>query len=133
MTVVLTDRPYRKDFSKRDKGRSSSTGFLWIGIIEKGESVMLGGSYMLYPIFSYDDGTEVTASKPDENGKVLLYVEKFDVSKDEFINATFVLPNMEIKNSYGYNESELDDMVKKYSEIQEDIISYVTEKVKRNA
>ena len=88
---------------------------------------------MLYPIFSYDDGTEVTASKPDENGKVLLYVEKFDVSKDEFINATFVLPNMEIKNSYGYNESELDDMVKKYSEIQEDIISYVTEKVKRNA
>ena len=88
---------------------------------------------MLYPIFSYDDGTEVTASKPDENGKVLLYVEKFDVSKDEFINATFVLPNMEIKNSYGYNESELDDMVKKYSEIQEDIISYVTEKVKRSA
>lgn len=94
---------------------------------------MLGGFFMLYPIFSYDDGTEVTASKPDENGKVLLYVEKFDMIKDEFINVTFILPNIEIKKSYGYNEQELEKMKKKYSEIQDDIMDYIIEKVKKSA
>jgi len=88
---------------------------------------------MLFPVFSYNDGTEVTASKPDEKGNVLLYVEKFDISKDEFINATFILPNMEIKSSHGYNQQELENMVKKYSEIQDDIIGYIMEKVKKSA
>lgn len=88
---------------------------------------------MLYPIFSYDDGTEVTASKPDENGEILLYVEKFDVSRDEFINATFVLPGVEVKTSQGYSMQELKDMARRYADIQDDIVEYVKERVKKSA
>lgn len=88
---------------------------------------------MLYPVFSFDDGTEITASKPDENNKILLYVEKFDESKDEFINATFILPGMKLQSSYGYDEQALEEIIRKYSVIQEDIISYVNEKGRRSA
>ena len=88
---------------------------------------------MLYPIFTYEDGTEVTASKPDACGNVFLYVEKFDVDRDAFINATIKLPNATIQSSSGYNKAELDEMLREYSELQEDIIGYVMDKVKKSA
>ncbi len=80
---------------------------------------------MLYPVFTYEDGTEVTASKPDAYGKVLLYIEKFDASRDQFINATIILPDNVVKSSTGYNEQELAEMLKEYAEIKDDIIDYV--------
>lgn len=88
---------------------------------------------MLYPIFTYGDGTEVTASKPDSNGKVLLYIEKFDAAKDQFINATIILPDNVVKSSAGYTDKELKEMLNEYAEIKDDIISYVKEKVTRIA
>ncbi|MCR4908535.1 MAG: hypothetical protein K5985_06855 [Lachnospiraceae bacterium] len=88
---------------------------------------------MLYPLFSYDDGTEVTASKPDENGKIFIYVEKFDNELDGFINATIAIPNASVVSSTGYSQKELDEMVSEYSKIQEDIISYIMDKVKKSA
>ena len=88
---------------------------------------------MRYPIFSYDDGTEVTASKPDNNGKILLYIEKFDKERDDFINATIILPEASIVSSKGYDETELNEMIEEYSEIKDDIIDYVLEKVKISA
>ena len=88
---------------------------------------------MLYPIFTYNDGTEVTASKPDANGSVLLYVEKFDIQKDEFINATIMIPNASIVSSSGYDKKELEQMLSEYSRIQEDIIGYVRDKERRSA
>lgn len=101
--------------------------------IRERRSVTMGGISMFYPIFTYEDGTEVTASKPDEHGNVDLYVEKFDKEKDTFIHATFVLPNATVKSSSGYDERELNDMLSKYSEIQDDIIGYVMDKVKVSA
>lgn len=83
---------------------------------------------MIYPVFSYDDGTEVTASKPDEKGKVLLHVEKFDAEKDSFIYVTFVLPDMEVESFQGYDQQEMEDLRKKYSDIKEDIMGFVKEK-----
>ena len=88
---------------------------------------------MLYPLFTYKDGTEVTASKPDENGNVSIYIERFDADKDAFINATIVLPNARVKSSSGYDEKELNEMLSDFSEIQEDIIGYIIEKVKKSA
>ncbi|MBQ8995722.1 MAG: hypothetical protein IJ091_07890 [Oscillospiraceae bacterium] len=88
---------------------------------------------MLYPIFTYEDGTEVTASKPDKDGRVSLYIEKFDIEKDEFINATIQLPNPTVLSSFGYSNQELDDMLDEYNRIQEDIIDYVIDKVKKSA
>ncbi|MCR4717243.1 MAG: hypothetical protein K5656_08685 [Lachnospiraceae bacterium] len=84
---------------------------------------------MLYPIFSYEDGTEVTASKPDDDGNISVYIEKFDNEKDSFINATVILPNSTVKSSVGYSEKELDAMVCEYSKIQDNIIRYVMDKV----
>ncbi len=86
---------------------------------------------MLYPIFTYDDGTEVTASKRDSSGNISLYIEKFDASKDMFVNATIVIPNATVISSSGYNEKELQDMLDEYSEIEEDIIGYIIEKEKK--
>lgn len=88
---------------------------------------------MRYPIFSYDDGTEVTASKPDNNGNIMLYIEKFDRESDEFINATVVLPDLSIVSVNGYERKELDELLEEYSEVKEDIIDYVMEKVKKSA
>lgn len=88
---------------------------------------------MLYPIFSFEDGTEVTASKPDVNGKIFLYIEKFDINKDMFINATIELPGAYLKSSNGYTKDELDNMIKEYAIIQNDIISFIMEKEKKDA
>ena len=88
---------------------------------------------MRYPIFSYDDGTEVTASKPDENGNILLYIEKFDRESDGFINATVRLPDLTIVSVNGYDSNELDELIEEYSEVKEDIIDYVMEKVRKSA
>ena len=88
---------------------------------------------MRYPIFSYDDGTEVTASKPDNNGNILLYIEKFDRESDGFINATVMLPDLSIVSVNGYERKELDELLEEYSEVKEDIIDYVMEKVKKSA
>ena len=88
---------------------------------------------MLYPIFSFEDGTEVTASKPDVNGKVSLYIEKFDINKDMFINATIELPGAYLKASNGYTNDELDAIIKEYAKIQSDIIAFVSEKEKKEA
>jgi len=88
---------------------------------------------MLYPLFTYEDGTEVTASKPDANGNICLYVEKFDMDKDAFINATIILPNATVKSSSGYSKEELDEMLSEYSELREDIIGYIMDKVKKSA
>ncbi len=90
---------------------------------------MAGEIIMLYPIFTYDDGTEVTASKPDQNGDISLYIEKFDTKEDQFINATIVIPNARILSSSGYSEEELNMMLEEYSQLQDDIIGYVMEKV----
>lgn len=53
---------------------------------------------MLYPVFTCDDGTEITMSKPDKEGQILLYIEKFDIEKDEFIDATVCLNDMIVKS-----------------------------------
>lgn len=88
---------------------------------------------MRYPVFTYGDGTEVTASKPDADGNILLYVERFDAEKDTFVNATIILPSVTVKASYGYDDKELQDIVSNFSEIKDDICDYVMEKVKRSA
>ena len=88
---------------------------------------------MRYPIFSYDDGTEVTASKPDDNGNILLYIERFDSESDSFINATIMLPELSILSVNGYDSKELNELIEEYSEVKEDIIDYVMEKVKKSA
>ncbi len=88
---------------------------------------------MRYPIFSYDDGTEVTASKPDDNGNILLYIERFDSESDSFINATIMLPELSIVSVNGYDNMELDELIEEYSEVKEDIIGYVMEKVEKSA
>ena len=46
---------------------------------------------MLYPIFSFEDGTEVTASKPDVNGKIFLYIEKFDINNHKLFYLSHIL------------------------------------------
>ena len=86
------------------------------------------GVYMRYPIFSYDDGTEVTASKPDKNGNIMLYIERFDHDSDWFINATVMLPELSIVSVNGYDSKELAELIEEYSEVKEDIIDYVLEK-----
>ena len=88
---------------------------------------------MRYPVFSYDDGTEVTATKPDAMGNIMLYIEKFDRDSDSFINATVSLPNLSIVSSNGYDKKDLEEMLEEYAEVKEDIIDYVMEKVKKSA
>lgn len=88
---------------------------------------------MIYPIISYEDGTEVTASKIDDDGQVRLYIEKFDIKSDMFINAELLIPNARVISSNGYSDEELNGFIEKYNAIQDDIIDYVKEKEKISA
>jgi hypothetical protein len=98
----------------------------------KEKSIMTGGISMLYPIISYEDGTEVTASKPDNSGRITVYTEKFDAEKDDFIFAEIIIPDITVKSCKGYNEKELNNLLKEYSEIKDDIIEYVMDRVKQS-
>lgn len=88
---------------------------------------------MLYPIFSYNDGTEVTASKIETDGTVKVHTEKFDEISDRFIYATIAIPNARVLSSEGYSDEELNALLERYSKIQEDIIDYVAEKEVKSA
>ncbi len=88
---------------------------------------------MLYPIISYEDGTEVTASKPNSDGQITIYTEKFDEKSDMFFFAAITVPNPTIVSSNGYSKDELNSMLKEYAEIQDDVIEYVLEKERISA
>jgi hypothetical protein len=87
-------------------------------------------SEMLYPIISYGDGTEVTASRMSDDGTVKVYIEKFDESKDSFINIEMLIPKAKVISSSGYDKSDIDSFVKRISAIEKDILEYVKEKGK---
>lgn len=84
---------------------------------------------MLYPIFSYDDGTEVTASKPDAQGNILIYTERFDTKLDQFIHTTIVLPEITLKENTGYPDDEVKKMLEIYALIKDDITDFVNQQV----
>ena len=88
---------------------------------------------MRYPIFTYNDGTEVTASKLTQTNSLRIYTEKWDDSADAFIFAEISLPDGEILSSSGYTDEELRKMKNRYLTLSEDIISYVREKEKQIA
>jgi hypothetical protein len=93
----------------------------------------VGGIDMLYPIVSYGDGTEITASKMSNEGTVRVYIEKFDENKDSFINIEILIPNAKIISSNGYSKESVEGFIKRISAIENDILDYVKEKEKNIA
>lgn len=77
---------------------------------------------MLYPILTTNDGTEITASKPDINGVIFVYLEKFDVEKDMFVHATITIPNVSIYSYAGYTEKEIKELLQYIHKIEKEII-----------
>lgn len=67
---------------------------------------------MLYPFLTLDDATEITHSEFLPTNRVRVYVEKPD-EKDCFHHMTCYLPDYEVEEIYGFDDSE----VKKYMEI----------------
>ena len=45
-----------------------------------------------HPLFTYEDGTEVTASSA-KDGKVRVFTEKWDVESDSFKNIEVLIPD----------------------------------------
>ena len=83
---------------------------------------------MLIPVFTLDDGTEITASRPDEKGNITLYVEKIDKTQDSFASVSVLLPGTRILSCNGYSPEDAQSMAEEFLQIQEDIIGYVKEK-----
>ncbi len=65
---------------------------------------------MMYPFLTLDDETEITHSDYLENGKVKVYIEKPD-EKDCFHHMTCYLPDYSIEEIYGFNKSEVDNLL----------------------
>ena len=82
---------------------------------------------MKHPLFSLDDGTEVTASSM-KDGYVHVYTEKWSDEKDMFIHADIVIPGATVISRDGYSDEEIHKMQDHYTRLQADIIEYVTEK-----
>ena len=94
-----------------------------------------GGDIMLYPILSLSDdySTEITASKPNDNNEIKVYVEWVD--NDDFENITYLISsnnrtivieqntnsNSEVRLKYYY------DLIEK---MKNDIIEYIDDKQK---
>lgn len=55
---------------------------------------------------------------------------QIELYKQTFDRATIMLPAANIKSSSGYSDEELAGMISEYSELKDDIISYVMEKAK---
>ena len=71
---------------------------------------MKGEILMMYPFLTLDDETEITHSDYLENGKVKVYIEKPD-EKDCFHHMTCYLPDYSIEEIYGFNKSEVDNLL----------------------
>lgn len=82
---------------------------------------------MKHPLYTYDDGTEVTVSSV-QDGKVRVCTERFDADRDMFFTAIISIPDGEVLSSSGYPESEVKAMVSLYTKLSSDIIEYVMEK-----
>ena len=61
---------------------------------------------MMYPFMTLDDGTEIVHSEMREDGTVKVYIEKPD-EKDGFHNATCILPAYEVKDIFGFTETDM--------------------------
>ena len=62
--------------------------------------------YMMYPLMTLDDNTEIVYSDVLVDGKVKIYIEKPD-QKDCFHHLTCYLPSYELDDVYGFNENEV--------------------------
>ena len=86
------------------------------------------GGLMLYPICTLEDDTEITASKTDKNGNTKLYIEIFDSEKDEFLNATILLPMNTIESSSGFSKEDINEIVNKFNYKTRDIFESIIDK-----
>lgn len=62
---------------------------------------------MMYPFMTLEDNTEIVHSEILPNNKVKVYVEKPD-QKDCFHHFTCYIPGYEIKENYGFSESDIE-------------------------
>ena len=88
---------------------------------------------MLYPILTLSDeySTEITASKPDRNNEVKVFVEW--VNNDDFENITFLISAE--KKAYIIEQNTKDEVrMKRYLNLVEkmraDILDYISDKGK---
>ena len=56
---------------------------------------------MINPICTLRDETEITSSEPDNNGYMNIYLEKFDIETDVFLDRTFKKTDISIKEFAG--------------------------------
>ena len=80
-----------------------------------------------------DSPTEYTAILTDED-KVEVYIEMVkDYGDDnyDFADATFILPDNELKSSHGLSKEEIDDFASHVFFQSKDIIDYVLEEEKK--
>lgn len=88
---------------------------------------------MKYPVFTYDDGTEVTASKINVDGTFKLYIEKWDNTRNGFNHLMILLPENQILECEGYDSNEIKSMCEYYDLLKEDIKEYIEEKESESA
>lgn len=79
---------------------------------------------MKHPLYTYNDGTEVTASSV-KDGKVRVFTERWDNDRDMFVNAEIVIPDGIVLSQNGYSEADLNILVERYKKLSADIIEYV--------
>jgi len=88
---------------------------------------------MKYPVFTYDDGTEVTASSISEDDSFRLYIEKWDEERNDFIHLLLQMPEGTVIENNGYTTDEAVRMCHDYNIIWADIFDYIKEKENESA
>ncbi len=82
---------------------------------------------MIYPIATIygKNDIEVTSSKPDKDGSIILNVEQWNPEADDFSNLQIKLPQEEIITVKNFTDNELNNILNKIHELSAEILDYV--------
>lgn len=84
---------------------------------------------MIHPILTLFNETEITASKPDENNNIKVYVEW--VNNDDLESITYLIDtdkNISVIKKETSNEDKIKYYTKLIEKMKDDITEYVDEK-----
>lgn len=87
----------------------------------------MGDIIMIYPVATIygKHDIEITSSKPDKDGSIILNIEQWNPKNNNFSMAQIKLPQEEIIVVKNFTDDELKNIINKIHKLSLDILDYV--------
>ena len=82
---------------------------------------------MIYPIATVygENNLEITASKPEKDGSIIVNIEKWNSAVNDFSNLQIKLPAKQIISNKYFTETEINTILAKIYPLSNEILEYV--------